>query len=103
MRTSSRTMSALLCTLALVACASNPPDSRVPEADARRAALAAVPGAQVKDHELEEEGGRWIYSYDLTVPGRSGVEEIHVDAKTGKIVAREHESETDEAAETAKD
>lgn len=87
----------------LAGCAGNPPDDRVPEPDARAAALAAVPGAAVKGEELEREDGRWIYSYDLVIPGRSGVEEVHVDAVTGKVLAREHEGEEDEAAEAARE
>ena len=89
--------------LILTACAGNPPDNRVPEPSARAAALAAVPGATVKGEELESEGGRWIYSYDLVVAGQPGVEEVHVDAITGKLLAREHEGEGQEAAEQAEE
>ena len=61
-----------------------------PEA-ARATALAAVPGGTVTKGELEEEDGALIYSFDIAVPGKTGVTEIHVDAKSGAVVKREHE------------
>ncbi len=42
--------------------------------------------------ELEPEGGRLIYSMDLTIAGRTGVEEVHVDALTGDYLAVKHET-----------
>lgn len=36
---------------------------------------------------------------DLAVPGGEGVEEVHVDAITGKVIAHEHEDEASEADE----
>jgi uncharacterized membrane protein YkoI len=66
-------------------------EAKIAEADARKTALAAVPGGKVQSHELERENGRLIYSYDIKVAGKSGVEEINVDAKTGEVVAHEHE------------
>ena len=53
--------------------------------------------------ELENEGGRLIYSYELKVAGRSGVEEVNVDAKSGKVVSTEHESAKSEAKEAAQE
>ncbi len=93
----------LTAALVLAACGGKPPANRVDESQARGTALAAVPDATVKSQELEHEDGRWIYSYDLAVPGRSGIEEVHVDALTGKLVAREHEDEAAEAAEAAQE
>jgi uncharacterized membrane protein YkoI len=74
-------------------------ETKVAEADARKTALAAVPGGRVQSHELEREKGRLIYSYDIKVAGKSGIEEINVDAKTGEIVAHEHEDAKAEAKE----
>lgn len=63
-------------------------------ADAARAtALAAVPGGLVKKGELEQEGGKLIFSFDIKVPGKRGIEEIHVDAMTGPVINREHEAD----------
>src|SRR5689334_10113242 len=66
-------------------------EAKIAEADARKTALAAVPGGRVKSHELERENGRLIYSYDIKVAGKPGVEEVNVSAITGEIVAHEHE------------
>ncbi len=74
-------------------------EARVAEAEARKTALAAVPGGKVRSHELERENGKLIYSYDIKVAGKPGVEEVNVDAITGAIVAREHESAKVEAKE----
>ena len=74
-------------------------EAKISEAAARKTALAAVPGGKVQSHELERENGRLIYSYDIKVAGKSGVEEVNVDAKTGEIVAHEHEDAKAEAKE----
>ena len=80
-----------------------PPKDRVSADSARAAALEKVPGGHVKSHELEREGGRWIYSYDISVPGKPGVEEVHVDAKSGEVLSQKHESAATERRETAKE
>ena len=80
-----------------------PPKDRVSADSARAAALEKVPGGHVKSHELEREGGRWIYSYDITVPGKPGIEEVHVDAKSGEVISQKHESSATERREQSKD
>ena len=62
-------------------------------------ALAQVPGAKVKSSEIERENGKLIYSFDLSVKGKSGIEEINVDAITGAVVNHEHEGAKAEKAE----
>jgi len=74
-------------------------EAKIAEADARKTALAAVPGGKVQSHELEREHGKLIYSYDIKVAGKSGVEEVNVDAMSGAIVAHEHEDAKTEAKE----
>ena len=74
-------------------------EAKIAEADARKTALAAVPGGRVQSHELEREKGKLIYSYDIKVAGKSGIEEVNVDAITGAIVAHEHEDAKAEAKE----
>lgn len=74
-------------------------EAKIAEADARKTALAAVPGGRVQSHELEREKGKLIYSYDIKVAGKSGIEEVNVDAITGAIVAHEHEDAAAEARE----
>jgi uncharacterized membrane protein YkoI len=62
-------------------------------------ALARVPGGQVREGELEKEHGLLVYSFDILVPNRAGVDEVQVDAKSGKVVSVKHESAADEAKE----
>lgn len=67
---------------------------------ARALALRTVPGGAIRSSELEQERGKLIYSFDVKVPGKRGIEEVNVDAKTGALVGREHEGEADERAES---
>ena len=67
---------------------------------ARALALRTVPGGAIRSSELEQEHGKLIYSFDLKVPGKRGIEEVNVDAKTGALIGREHEGEEDERAES---
>ena len=81
-------------------------EAKVSEATARATALAQVPNGTVKSSELEREKGKLIYSYDITVPGKTGIEEVNVNAIDGSVVGREHEtpkSEKKEAAAEAKE
>ena len=66
--------------------------TKISEDSARTIALKRVPGSAVKELELEREHGLLIWSFDLTVPGKRGVEEVEVDALTGKIVGVQHEA-----------
>lgn len=66
---------------------------------ARSTALSRVAGGEIVSGELEEEDGLLIYSFDIRVAGREGIEEVHVDARTGEVVAQDHETGEDEAAE----
>jgi uncharacterized membrane protein YkoI len=59
---------------------------------AMRTALARIPGGRIKEAELEMENGRLVYSFDIQVEGRAGVEEVQVDARTGELVSVEHEA-----------
>jgi uncharacterized membrane protein YkoI len=61
------------------------PDSAI------KIALARVPGGSISEAELEEEDGRLIYSFEIKVAGKSGSDELHIDARTGQIVKQEHE------------
>jgi uncharacterized membrane protein YkoI len=75
--------------------------AKFPEADARKTALAQiqVPGASISGGGLEVEDGCLLYTYDIKVPGRRGVEEVVIDAGNGKVLLVEHESPAQETAE----
>ena len=78
-------------------------EAKVGEADARATALKLVPSGRIRAGELERENGKLIYSFELKVPGKSGIEEVNVDAMTGAVVAHEHESPAAEKKEAAHD
>jgi uncharacterized membrane protein YkoI len=81
-------------------------EAKISEETARATALKEVPNGTVKSSELEREHGKLIYSYDITVAGKSGIEEVNVNAIDGSVVARSHEgavAEKKEAAQEAKE
>jgi uncharacterized membrane protein YkoI len=84
------------------------PDSLAKEAKVSEAAAAAtaqrrIPNGKIEGVELEREDGKLIYSYDLKTAGRSGIDEVNVDAMTGKIIGVVHETPVMEKKEAAAD
>jgi uncharacterized membrane protein YkoI len=75
--------------------------TKVTEEAAAKTALAKVPNGSIESVELEREKGKLLYSYDIKVPGKKGVQEVHVDAMTGKLLSSVHESEETEKKEAA--
>jgi uncharacterized membrane protein YkoI len=73
--------------------------AKISEADARATALKQVPNGTVKSEELEREHGKLIYSYDITVPGKTGIDEVNVNAIDGSVVGKQHETPKAEKAE----
>ncbi len=78
-------------------------DAKITLDAARATALAKVPNGAVRSEELEKEHGKLIYSFDIAVPGKSGIEEVNVSAVTGKVLDKHHESAKDEQKEAAKE
>ena len=68
------------------------PAARITMAAARAIALRAAPG-RVISGEYEREGGGWRYSFDIQQTGH--VQEIGVDANTGRIVENKSEGRVD--------
>ncbi|MEO8200866.1 MAG: PepSY domain-containing protein [Gemmatimonadota bacterium] len=81
-------------TAGLLAQATVTPDS------ARRVALRTVPGGKIAEAEIEMEHGKLVYSFDIRVEGKPGVDEVQVNAKTGAVESMEHEDEEAEASES---
>jgi uncharacterized membrane protein YkoI len=77
--------------------------AKVTESEAAAAVMARVPKGRIEAVELENEAGKFIYSYDVKTPGKSGTDEVHVDAMTGKIVNFVHETPAMEKKEAAAD
>ena len=78
--------------------------AKISKDSARTVALSKVAaGSKVKSSELEREKGTIVYSFDITVPGQTGVEEILVSALDGSVVSQEHETPAQEKAEAKKE
>lgn len=79
--------------------------AKVKRADAKNTALATHKGlsSEISEGELEVERNCLIYSFDIRVSGRKGVDEVMVDAGTGSIISRKHETPKQEADESAAD
>jgi uncharacterized membrane protein YkoI len=78
--------------------------TKITEAAAAATAQKRFPKGAIQSVELEREDGHLKYSYDMATPGKPGIDEVDVDALTGKIVAVEHETPEQmkkEAAEEA--
>lgn len=77
-----------------IVCANEQHQPRIPLEAARMKALSFVPGAVVSE-ELEQEGGRWIYSFEIkpTNEKRKLVKEVNIEADTGALVSIETEKE----------
>jgi uncharacterized membrane protein YkoI len=76
-------------------------EAKISEETARATALKEVPNGTVKASELEREHGKLIYSFDISVPGKTGIEEIAVSAIDGSVVTHEHETPAMEKKEAA--
>lgn len=75
-------------------------EAKVTMKAARKTALALVPGGRVKSSELERENGHLLYSFDIATRGKTGIDEVQIDALTGaQIGTVVHESKADEKAE----
>ena len=74
-------------------------EAKISATTARATALKEVPNGRVQKSELERENGKLVYSFNVKVPGKSGFEEINVDATTGAVASREHETAKMEAKE----
>lgn len=78
-------------------------EATVSEANATVTAQKRVPKGTITAMELEREHGHLMYSYDIKTPGKSGIDEVNVDAKTGKVLRVGHESPATEKNEAAAD
>lgn len=76
-------------------------EAKISMTTARRSALKEVPNGKVQSAELERENGKLIYSFDIKVAGKAGIEEVNIDGMTGALVAHEHETPKAEKKEAA--
>ena len=78
-------------------------EAKMTMADARALAQKTVPSGKIASGEIEREGGKLIYSFDMKVAGKSGIDEVNIDAMTGTLISNQHETPKDEKAEAKAD
>lgn len=78
-------------------------EAKITEKAARATALAQVPGGRVRKGELEREDGKLLYSFDIATKGKTGIDEVQVDAITGAVISNTHETPAMEKAEKKAD
>lgn len=69
--------------------ATTKPTARISMAAARAQALRLAPG-RITSAEYENEGGGWRYSFDIRQKDKH-IQEIGIDAMTGKVVENKSE------------
>jgi hypothetical protein len=72
-------------------------------AAATTTAQARVPNGKIVSAEIEEEDGKLLFSFDVKTEGQTGIDEVNVDAMSGKVLSVQHETPKDEAKEKALD
>jgi Peptidase propeptide and YPEB domain len=73
--------------------------AKVDQESAKSAALARVPNGAVAAVQLKVERGTLVYIYDISAPGKPGLEEVRVSAVDGQVVSVQHlGGQTDRAA-----
>ena len=77
--------------------------AKITEKEAVTKAQAAVPNGTIDALELERENGKLLWSFDFKVPGKTGIDEVQVNAVTGKVGKVVHETPADERKEAAAD
>jgi uncharacterized membrane protein YkoI len=78
-------------------------EAKITMTQARALATRTVPGAKIQAGEIEREGGKLIYSFDMKTQGKSGIDEVNIDAMTGTVIGNQHETPKDERAEAKAD
>src|SRR5215471_16976108 len=66
--------------------------AKITESAASETAQKRVPKGKIQAVELEMENGKLMYSYELKTAGKSGTDEVNVNAITGKVIGVSHES-----------
>jgi uncharacterized membrane protein YkoI len=80
--------------------------AEVSRSDAEKAARTRVEvgkSARVVSGELEADAGCLIWSFDLEIPGKPGISEVHVDAGDGHVLSVTHETPRQEQTEDNED
>jgi len=73
--------------------------AKITKAEAEKIALAQVKNGTVKESELEDEDGLFVWCVDISTPDSKDDTEVLVDAKTGKVVSQKKEASGDKENE----
>jgi uncharacterized membrane protein YkoI len=73
--------------------------AKITKAEAEKTALTKAPGGTIKEGELEEENGKLIWSFDISMPNTKDITEVQVDAVTGDVVDVAKETPADQEKE----
>jgi hypothetical protein len=76
--------------------------AKVSEDSALKIAMARMPGAKVQALELENENGHLMWSWEMKLEGKTGIEEVNVNALDGSIIGVEHENPETKHRDTTK-
>ena len=76
---------------------------RYPSAKAIAKIEALLPSGSILSVTLEMEGKTLLYAFDVSVAGKTGIEDIDISATTGKLLQREHLSPEQYAREKLAD
>ena len=68
------------------------PEKKITYESAKLIAEHKVPKGTMMSHTLLHEHDHLVYAFGFSEPGKSGVKEVDVDARNGKIVKNKHES-----------
>jgi uncharacterized membrane protein YkoI len=78
-------------------------EAKMTMVQARALATKTVPGAAIQAGEIERENGKLIYSFDMKTTGKTGIDEVNIDAMTGRVLGNQHETPKAEQAEASAD
>ena len=78
-------------------------EAKITMEQARALATKTVPGATIQAGEIERENGKLIYSFDMKTQGKTGIDEVNIDAMTGTVIGNQHETPKAERAEAKAD
>ena len=76
--------------------------AKISKADAEKIALDRVQAGTVVETEIEKEWCKLVWSIELTTPGTQDITEVEVNAKTGKVISVEKETQAEHEKEKKK-
>lgn len=78
------------------------PRVMITQAQAERIALGKVAGGRIRSAQLQTARGQRFWSVDVIQPGRKNAREVHIDARSGEVLAVQVERPEDQAEEPLK-